>query len=294
MRGKGTFSSVAILLFLIFSQFNHAHGAENPGGASSPSPLERDGMVLVPEGKFTMGNSAGNEDEKPHEVFLSSFYMDKYEITASRFAAFLNILNDASLIARYGDIDCPTCTVQTIKNASAEKGRYLAAKGFENKPVNYVSWTGADAYCRWAGKRLPTEAEWEKAARGTDGRKYPWGDKEPESDQNLAVYDLSECHGTDWEKMREVDSHPLGRSPYGIHHMGGNVWEWTADWYDKEYYNRGISKNPKGPDSGVVRVIRGGSWRYIPSDLRVSLRSRNLPDARVDDGSFRCAKDITP
>lgn len=198
-------------------------------------------MVSIQAGNFAMGSNEYGDEKPVHTVSLGECAMDKYEVTAWQFAKFLSksgnqeqkyMKEDESTVAKTGE-------------------KYRARSGYENHPVNNVSWYGADTYCRWVVKRLPTEAEWEKAARGTDTRKYPWGNEEPSSKK--AVYDSS------IDELSAVDSYPDGVSPYGLHHMAGNVWEWTADWYDSDYYKKSPSFNPKGPSSGESRVLRGGS-----------------------------------
>jgi formylglycine-generating enzyme required for sulfatase activity len=236
----------------------------------SPPPTGReligkDGapMMLVPSGEFTMGGDS--LDNPRHPVYLDAFHMDKYEVTTSRYARFLQ------------------ATRRQLPFKWSEVG--LVSHG--DLPVIGVTWEDANAYCRWAGKRLPTEAEWEKAARGTDGREYPWGNEAP----TPRHANFSKC--CEWKGygvLAIVGSLEAGRSPYGIYDLAGNVSEWVADWYDMTSYKYELDRNPKGPANGEEKVVRGGSW-YDPGSLqRSALRSRTHPSAPSTDRGFRCAK----
>ncbi len=216
--------------------------------------------VLIPAGEFVMGSDDGDPDEKPRRrVYVDAFLIDKYEVTNSQFRGFMEATGWAT-------------------PAFLNNSRFNGA----TQPVVGVSWHDADAYCRWAGKQLPTEAEWEKAARGTDGRRFPWGN---------ASVDKSKAQYSDLPAgTASVGSFPDGAPPYGVHDMAGNVWEWVSDWYDKFYYQRAPIYNPKGPDSGQLRVLRGGSWNDGPRNLRSSNRSSLDPNNRSLNLGFRCAR----
>jgi formylglycine-generating enzyme required for sulfatase activity len=211
-------------------------------------------MVPVPAGEFMMGDDkSGQNDERPsHPVYLGAFYIDQYEVTTSRYAKFFQETNRP--VPEYW-------SAQVLR----QHGR---------KPVVGVDWSDATTYCSWAGKRLPTEAEWEKAARGTDQRVYPWGNAAPNT--TLANYN----RGFDFKQyaaLTDVGSFEQGKSPYGAYDMAGNVWEWTADWYDEHYYGKSPERNPKGPSSAEYRVIRGGSWLLAPVPVRSAYRLRSPP-----------------
>ncbi len=238
-------------------------------------------MVRVPAGNFFMGagdsDANADGDEKPmRPVYLDEFWVDKYEVTNAQFAHFLNEEgnqeeDDVTWIKIGGD----------GSNIIYAGGQYRPRSGYENYPVTYVSWYGAQSYCQWAGKRLPTEAEWEKAARGTDGRLWPWGNDWGEDKANCR--DAGPGHAT------AVGSYPDGASPYGCMDMAGNVWEWVADRYQRDYYQAAPNRNPRGPNQGVSRVVRGGSWALPRGLARCTARFELLPWVRRDDLGFRCA-----
>ena len=232
-------------------------------------------MVLVPAGDFTMGTNEGAAHEKPeHKVFLDAYYMDAYEVTVEQYARFLE---------KTGMNPPPMWTT-------------MDQPPHQNRPVVNVDWSDANNYCKWAGKRLPTEAEWEKAARGTDGRAYPWGNDPP--DPLRANYGKDKQEWNNHNALMPVGQLQGGKSPYGIYDLAGNVWEWVSDWYDPNYYATSPSRNPQGPESGKYKVLRGGSWDFTLENLRSSRRDLNMPSSTDYDSpayqnfnsGFRCAK----
>ena len=236
-------------------------GHEQPAAAK----LEERSMALVPAGEFTMGSATGDADEQPeHRVYVAAFSMDRYQVSVGQYAKFLEATSQAAP------------TDWSIMNKSRH----------QNRPIVNVDWADAEAYCTWVGKRLPTEAEWEKAARGTDGRIYPWGNELP---TGFRANSKKEKWSDHWV-LSPVGMFEEGKSPYGIYDMAGNVWEWVNDWYDQDYYRSSPSKNPTGPLRGESKVIRGGSWGSGPRDLRSSDRDTHLPSARGMGTGFRCAK----
>ena len=242
-------------------------------------------MILIPEGSFTMGfaieneNNWGDMDEEPvHKVNLSAYWIDKYEVTSSSFSKFLNKKKQEA--HQFIEIT-PAVTVKL------EEGVYKPRKSLENLPVNRISWFGADAYCRWKGKRLPTEAEWEKAARGVDERIFPWGNEFP--DNSRATY-RRKFKEKGFQVMEPVDGMINGISPYGVHHMAGNVWEWVSDWFDAAAYQDDKRIDPKGPESGISKVLRGGNWYYKAYYMRTTYRFNEKPDVFKVWQGFRCAR----
>ena len=240
-------------------------------------------MVLIPAGEFEMGTDPSEvpqlvqwakkwysdissgflfADEVPrHTVYLDAFYMDRYEVTNALYKKFMDA---------------------TGHKAPA----YWGAPPFNapDQPVVSVSWDDAKAYAEWAGKRLPTEAQWEKAARGgLAGKRFPWGDSDPDGSQcNFADKSVDDGH----QSTAPVGSFiPNG---YGLYDMAGNVWEWCADWYDSGYYANSPSRNPTGPGSGTPRVLRGGSWNFHSYGLRIAYRYFMDPTTTFDYTGFRC------
>ncbi len=229
-------------------------------------------MVLIPSGSFTMGGGAeGDFDEQPQRViYLDAFYIDKYEVTNENYGRFTKMLERRPPMIPVFEDD-----VNLLKG--------------EKQPVVGVAWLDALAYCKWAGNRLPTEAEWEKAARGPDGEKWPWGE----------TWHVSRANGRGdedgYKYSAPVGSFESGRSPYGLYDMAGNVSEWVLDWYDQFYYKDAPFKNPTGPeDPGIIQVLsyRGGSFNNTSHDLRASKRFGGAhPERGESSVGIRCARD---
>jgi formylglycine-generating enzyme required for sulfatase activity len=236
-------------------------------GSTMVNPSDGVVMVYVPEGEFLMGSEdqdAWDREKPEHTVYLDAYWISKHPVTNQEYRACVEA----------GECRDPGNTQDYSDPA------------YEAHPVRYVNWHDAQTYCEWAGGRLPTEAEWEKAARGTDGRRYPWGDENPTC--SLANY--SGCV----DETTPVGSTPAGASPYGALDMAGNVWEWVADWYADDYYSRALDENPSGPDSGDYRVLRGGSWGVNEWYLRVSNRLGRYPGNWYNNNGFRCLLHDTP
>jgi formylglycine-generating enzyme required for sulfatase activity len=217
-------------------------------------------------------------DEFPLKLItLKSYWIDIYETTNAQYLEFVKATGHRPALD------------DTCKTDSCWEGNLWKSTSFSsmirNQPVTQVSWYDAVTYCEWKGKRLPTEAEWEKAARGPTGNIYPWGNGSP---KRRATYSRK------WQgigTMTTVGSYPRGVSIYGLHDMAGNVWEWVNDWYSRTYYRKSKQKNPKGPEIGKFKVLRGGSWVNFPDSLRSAFRRWSKPDVRFNDTGFRCAKD---
>jgi formylglycine-generating enzyme required for sulfatase activity len=229
-------------------------------------PIDGMEMVCVPAGEFLMGATdtaavASDQERPQHAVFVDAFWIDAYEVANAQYRLC---------------VDAGTCRAPTTCDGGKPTFED-AAKA--DHPVVCVNWDDAQAYASWVGGRLPTEAEWEKAARGTNGSRYPWGDDAPD----CARANYEDCVGS----TTAADSQLPGASPYDALNMAGNVGEWVADWYDKDYYRDSPTANPQGPESGSQRVARGGSWYHPKLALRCAFRSSFPPGRRVAYLGFR-------
>ena len=255
-----------------------------------PLSSDEDRMVLIPGGEFIMGSDSqedgkpgydyGVDEEPRHKVYLKPFYIDKYEVAIGEYRGFLK----ATGREWFGDSDIPEGYLPELSYNLPDIDPY---------PANYISWHDADDYCRWKGKRLPTEAEWEKAARGTDGRLYPWGN---EFDFNKANVSTSQSFETD---TKYVKSYENGKSPYGVLNMTGNVWEWTLDWYkpypgskyESEYFGETFKVFRGNGYSGLAHLQPNEYKRIIKEFSKVTFRFYSAPSGKFHDVGCRCVKE---
>ncbi len=251
-----------------------------------PMDVECTGMRFVPEGEFMMGCNDGaadcQDDQKPlHVIYLSAYFIDRHEVTVSAYRR----------CVEQGGCQPPL---------SNEVLKYYnwGADGREGHPVNGVTWNQADAFCRWDGKQLCTEAQWEKGARGTDGRNYPWGNLPPNPQYAVmddGLDDAEEGRKRPWPVLSTtstVCSREAGDSPYGLCDMAGNVWEWVSDWYSPSFYEKSPRSDPHGPSEGDLKVIRGGRFSRVGFSLTSFHRGRFLPSDQFAYLGFRCCRPI--
>ncbi|HEX8523745.1 MAG TPA: formylglycine-generating enzyme family protein [Tepidisphaeraceae bacterium] len=270
-------------------------------GNAPPSTQPAD-MVLVPGGTFRMGTNDGFPYEGPvHEVKVNAFWMDKHEVTNADFGKFVKATGfktDAEKFGWSGVFDAKTGKWSKSDGADWRHPFGPDSEAKPNEPVVHVSYADAEAYAKWAGKRLPTEAEFEFAARGgKQDEKFAWGnDLYPDGKQMAnawqGIFPLEDTGKDGFKGLAPVGSFPA--NPYGLVDITGNVWEWTSDFFDPEYYKHSPTDNPKGPSSGNERVLRGGSWLCAENyclGYRVAARNHTEPDSGLNNLGFRCVKD---
>ena len=266
------------------------------GEVTKIAPTDGMTLVFIPAGSFIMGGNAQaafdlcqnyhsdcelkwfTDEEPQHTVYLDAYWIDQTEVTTSMYEK---------------------CVKSGVCQAPRDKTSYTGAKyygtaAFANYPVINVSWDMAKSYCEWAGRRLPTEAEWEKAARGTDGRIYPWGNAFEDTavnfcDRNCPMDWALDLFNDGYAGVSPVASYPSGQSPYGIYDMAGNIFEWVNDWYSQSYYQHSPDSNPLGPSTGTERARRGGAWFNVEYRVRTSYRDSYDPLDSFNDMGFRCA-----
>jgi len=259
-------SILTISLVLSLNNFK-AEALSDPSKKINRDPVK---MVVVKADKFLMGSKRGEgrPDERPQRnIFLNKYLIDIHEVSNQRYLKFIQKTERKEPPNSYSN--------ELLSKES----------GIKSLPVVQVTWYDAVDYCRWAGKRLPTEAEWEKAARGKNGNKYPWGSE--------MLSNKSVNFDKDWEGIKTlwpVEGNPETSSFYGIKNMSGNVREWVADWYAPDYYQNAPIKNPSGPQTGILKVIKGGSWHSFKSDIRPASRGKGGFALKTDGIGFRCAK----
>jgi iron(II)-dependent oxidoreductase len=278
-----------IVLNLVLFTLLVAMGGCSEEEAEQPEPPQ--GMVLIPAGHFQMGSEEGDVDEAPiHTVYLDAFYIDKYEVTNAQYRKFVEATGHPA----------PRGTGYTAVYDVLDRDDYQPWNdpGFNqpNHPITNVTWSDAIAYCEWLGKRLPTEAEWEKAARsGIEGAKYTWGNSDP---NNRTANFADSNTRFEWRSQEINDSFlfvaPVGSfqpNGYGLFDMAGNLWEWCSDWYGASYYAESPRENPKGPPTGERRVLRSGAWYRALHTIRSAERVSDYPDSNLNVIGFRCAMD---
>jgi iron(II)-dependent oxidoreductase len=248
------------------------------GIGAAPAPMAED-MVEVPAGAFVMGSDAGPADERPaHRITLPAYRIDRFPVTNSQFAEFLNVVGPFNAKGeRLFDTEDPDARIHRTS------GKWIADDGYGRHPVVEVSWVGARDYCAWRGQRLPTEAEWEKAARGTDGRRFPWGASAP--DRARAQF------AARYNETAPVDAFAAGASPFGVQGMAGNAWEWVSSAYRPYPFNAKDGREDLG--AGPVRGTRGGGHDSPADEITTTQRGRDLsrnPASGHHNIGFRCAK----
>ena len=298
--------SAFLLFFVSSAQAKHAGVEHDDTGepkisTARPDPDDVSDMAFIRAGNFLRGSNFEENkaalkmcrkydrfckmwwfsDEYPVvRVSVNNYWIDVYEVTNEKYLEFVKAIGHPPALDA-------SCTTDACREGNLWKGASFPPE-IRRQPVTQISWYDAEAYCKWRGKRLPSEAEWEKAARGPSGSLYPWGKASP---KGRATFERK------WNgiyTMTDVGSYPSGASIYGVHDMAGNVWEWVDDWYHRTYYSTGTKNNPKGFTEGEFKSLRGGSWVNFPDSLRSAFRRWSRPDVRFNDTGFRCARTAPP
>lgn len=258
--------ALLLLLFAAVSGCAPASKTIEPPLAHAAAPIDQMPRILIPAGRFVMGNADDKGEMPAHAVELSSFLIDRTEVTNGQYTG---------------------CVMQGVCQPPAHFRSYLRPEYYADPeyaayPVIYVDWEDADTFCRWAGGRLPTEAEWERAARGPTDGMYPWGDQAPQPSQGNFDFSIGDTS--------PADAYPLGASQFGVLDMAGNVSEWVADWFESDYYSLSPFSDPMGPLATGARVVRGGSWWDNANTVRSDGRVGYPPGSAFMNLGFRCAE----
>jgi len=291
--------AIALLGVVLFAVSCEEGGVAVGPTPPGPPPVEEVNWVLIPGGSFSMGDNsvAAQPDEQPvHTVTVDSFYISTYEVTNAEYVAFLNVLVDSvgpQVAAGFYQRSMSSAEFCGITR-DVSTGYYTVPEANLGYPVVQVTYVAATEYAKWRGARLPTEAEWEFAAKGTDGRVYAWGDSLTGTEVNY--YHPEEDEQPSSEGKRPVQTAPVdyfaaGRTPEGVYNMSGNVWEFCKDFYDANYYSVSPANNPQGPPTGTDVVVRGGSGSDVARAIRTTNRAHVPPTFKASNIGFRIAKD---
>lgn len=299
--------SIQIILLLSFVIFYC--GCQTKDSPTKPIETPKEsveipkGMVLIKGGTFQMGTDDGMPFESPvHPVEIKSFLIDEHEVTVAEFAKFVEATNYKTEAEKFGWSGVFNVETREWENMTGADWRHPEGKNSEAKPdepVCQISWNDANAYAKWAGKRLPTEAEYEFAARGGfSQKKYAWGDELNPNGKPAANWwqgNFPDKNTLEDGFLRRAPVKSFSSNGYGLYDITGNVWEWTSDWFDENYYQKSPKSNPQGAENGTEKVIRGGSWMCSEnycSNYRVAGRSHSTPDTGLNNLGFRCVKDL--
>lgn len=293
--------AVAVALLLMVSSPSPGHARPPaPASANTETTTAPPGMVYIPGGTFRMGTNTGRAPEGPvHEVTVSPFWIDRHEVTVAEFARFVEATGHVTAAERDGisrRFDVETGRWEDVKGANWRHPEGPGSEADPREPVTQVSWHDAAAYAAWAGKRLPTEAEWEFAARGgLDQAEYAWGNDLSPGGRLMANWWQGHFPSQNLKEDGYAGRAPVGQFPpngYGLYDITCNVWEWCADWYADDYFSRSPKLNPAGPATGKKRVVRGGSFLCSTNycaGFRVAARNRHVPETGLNNIGFRCA-----
>lgn len=305
LKSKSFYLIFLTVIFAVFSGCNSDSSTSDEAKNNSINETKKSSdskMIFIKGGEFSMGSDNGMPHESPvHKVSVKSFWMDEKEVTVAEFAEFVKATNyktEAEKFGWSGVFDLRQAEWMRSDGATWKNPDGDGSVPNPNEPVTQISWNDANEFAKWAGKRLPTEAEWEFAARGgLDKNTYAWGNDLRPNGKPVANWwqgEFPDKNTVEDGFLKRASVGSFAPNGYGLYDMSGNVWEWTSDWYDENYYSKSPKENPKGAESGDVKVMRGGSWMCAEnfcSNYRVAGRSSATPDTGLNNVGFRLAKD---